>query len=619
MTHDEIYAKLKSIVDTAPKSGVNAAVSKDKLLLAAIQPYFGEKLAQKIRTVLHGDEYTCENGNIRKFITLPVGYVNCGRAGKCKCASDSVAKKISEREQNMSVEEKSIRSKKRVATAKSKKDGTYVDKSSDLSPDFIDANVVSQFVMDNIRHYPSLIAARPRMHQWVLDNSLIETDHLPSMIYSAVKQCSNICEYGNTRPFSNWSGGFIGCGIARECKCTNVSISTNCSISMREKTPEQKAEANTKREKSMIKTYGYAFNAQRPEVKLLLNTNRLDPVVSAKLNDIDWMRKEYLENKRSSVDIAAELGIDYTTVLEYCRKLGFEIRSRSNYSRHELEIINFISELGIQATHSDRTVLNNKEIDIYIDDYKFGIELNGLYWHSYNPASFPNEDAFGKFKAKHLSKTLEASDAGVELMHITDWEWMNKTDIVKSMIRSKLDATARIYARKCKIVTLSSAEAKEFFNTNHLQGYIASSYYIGLTHGGELVMAISAGRSRFDKGNAIELHRLAAKLNTTVVGGGSKLLKELKRLTNNATIISYCDRSKSAGMGYLAMGFNFERVTNPGYFWTEGDIVISRHKCNHANLQKWLTGYDSTLSEFENMYNAKYRCYWDCGNFVFTL
>ena len=61
---------------------------------------------------------------------------------------------------------------------------------------------------------------------------------------------------------------------------------------------------------------------------------------------------------------------------------------------------------------------------MYVDDYKFGIELNGLYWHSYNPMSFPHEDAFGKFKVKHLAKTLESSDAGVELMHVTDWEWM---------------------------------------------------------------------------------------------------------------------------------------------------------------------------------------------------
>lgn len=618
MTHEELYDTLSEIVNTTAKSHVVARVSKNKELLEELQPYYGETLPQKIRTILYGEEHICKHGNVRNFVTLPEGYVNCGRAKVCKCCAESASLKIKEREANMTAEQKAERSKKIAETVKSKKDGTYVE-ITDESPEFIDAVVVSLFVKDNIKHYPSLIKSRPRMYQWVMDNSLIQTDHFPSMVYSAVHQMTNICQLGNEKPFSNWNDGFIGCGIARECECTSKNIGKNGSIALRRRTPEQIAFSNTKREKTMIEKYGHAFNAQRPEVKASLTTSRLDPTISVKLNDIEWMKTEYLVNQRSSVDIAAELGIDYSTVLEYCRKHGFEIRARSSYSRHELDIIEFISSLGIDAMQSNRTVLDNKEIDVYVDEYKFGIELNGLYWHSYNPAAFPHEDAFGKFKVKHLAKTLEANDAGVELMHITDWEWMNKTDIVKSMIRSKLNVTDRIFARKCKLVTLNTKEAREFFDTNHLQGYIASTYYIGLEYNDELVMAISAGHSRFDNNNAIELHRLAAKLNTTVIGGGSKLLKELKRLSDNAMIVSYCDRSKSAGQGYLAMGFKFERVTNPGYFWTEGNVVISRHKCNHKNLQKWLNGYDSSLTEFENMYNAKYRCYWDCGNFVFVL
>lgn len=480
-------------------------------------------------------------------------------------------------------------------------------------------DIISELTQTKPKHYVSIIKRNPELLAWVMDNTIIESDHLPANIYSAVHEISNICKFGNAMKLQRWSLGFTGCASATTCKCTKNKLSVKSIEYHHNRTSEQIANSNAKRATSMLEKYGHAFNAQRPEVKASLTTSRLDPSISVKLNDIEWMQTEYLVNQRSSVDIAAELGIDYSTVLEYCRKHGFEIRARSNYSRHELDIIDFIASLGIDASQSNRTVLDNKEIDVYVDDYKFGIELNGLYWHSYNPMSFPHEDAFGKFKVKHLAKTLESSDAGVQLIHITDWEWMNKTDIVKSMIRSKLNVTDRIYARKCKLVIMTTAEAKSFFNTNHLQGYIASTYYIGLIYEDEIVMAISAGHSRFDSNNAIELHRLAAKLNTTVVGGGSKLLKELKRLSGNVQIISYCDRSKSAGQGYLAMGFKFDRVTNPGYFWTEGNVVISRHKCNHKNLQKWLIGYDSTLTEFENMYNAKYRCYWDCGNFVFTL
>jgi hypothetical protein len=618
MTHLELYTALRDIVDTKAPSTVVSVMSKNAQLVTALQPYYGEKQSQKIRSVLYGDEYTCENGNTRKFVTLPTGYVFCGRAGKCECATTSVSTKIKDREASLSAGEKTARAAKRVATVTNTKVGV-ISETVDLSPDIIDHAVVERFVLANMRHYHTLISTRPRMHQWVLDNSLIKADHFPSAVYSAVNQTTNICEYGNTKPYASWSKGFIGCGTASMCKCTRNTIGLRSSAACSKRTTEQVKSANAKREETMMREYGYAFNAHRPEVQAALCAPRVDQHIAVKLQDIDWMRDAYITNKRSSVDIANELEIDYSTVLEYCRKHLFDIRARSSYSRHELEIIDYITELGISASQSNRTVLSKTEIDVYVEDYKFGIELNGLYWHSYNPTSYPSEDAFRKFKTKHLAKTIEASDAGVELMHITDWEWMNKTDIIKSMINSKLHVTNRLYARKCKITQLSTTEAKTFFNANHLQGYIASTHYIGLLHNGDLVMAISAGHSRFDRNSAIELHRLAATLNTTVVGGGSKLLAELKRLTNNAPIVSYCDRSKSAGNGYLAMGFKFERVTQPGYFWTEGNEVISRHKCNHQNLQKWLVGYDPALTEFENMYNAKYRCYWDCGNFVFTL
>ena len=146
-----------------------------------------------------------------------------------------------------------------------------------------------------------------------------------------------------------------------------------------------------------------------------------------------------------------------------------------------------------------------------------------------------------------------------------------------------------------------------------------STYYLGLYKDESLVMAISAGRNRFAKDNSVELHRMASIKYLTVVGGGSKLIKALKILINNNTLISYCDRSKSNGSGYLAMGFTLLRTTSPGYFWTDGNEILSRYKCTKQKLSKLLKTYDSSLSESENMFNAKYRRYWDCGNYLFIL
>jgi len=67
---------------------------------------------------------------------------------------------------------------------------------------------------------------------------------------------------------------------------------------------------------------------------------------------------------------------------------------------------------------SDKTILNNKnkEVGIYLPEYKIGIEFNGLYWHS----------ELYKEKNYHLNKTEECEKQGVELIHIFEDERIYK-------------------------------------------------------------------------------------------------------------------------------------------------------------------------------------------------
>jgi len=129
-------------------------------------------------------------------------------------------------------------------------------------------------------------------------------------------------------------------------------------------------------------------------------------------------------------------------------------------------------------------------------------------------------------------------------------------------------------------------------------------------------MIASAGKNRFNK-SQIELHRLATLINYTVVGGASKLLKQIEQHFNTDRIVSYCDRDKSNGKMYKSTGFNFVRETGPGYFWTDGNSVYSRYRCQKKNLANWLPSFDASLSEAENLFRAGYRRFWTCGNLVF--
>lgn len=474
-------------------------------------------------------------------------------------------------------------------------------------------NIILDLIQTKPKHYVRLIRANQKMMDWVNQNSMVVSDKLAESIYSAINQVSNICDNGNIKKFDRWSTGFVGCGPANICKCTRDSISANVSSTKTKFSPEKTQKINTKRKVSMLCKYGVEYNSQRQEIKHIWKVPKISEEAHAKLSNKAWLYDEYIEKQRSSVDIARELKIYYSTVASYCIKHGFSIRRRSSYSLTEVEIKEYVESLGIVCESSNWDILGNKELDLYIPSKKIAIEINGLYWHSFNPENFSHE-----YENKHLDKTINSAEKGVALIHVTDWEWKNKKDIIKSILRSKLGGCDKIYARNTDIRSLTTSEARAFFDDNHLQGYIASSYYVGLYNNDSLVMAISAGANRFQKDGSIELHRLACIKNTTIVGGGSKLLKHLKKITDGKKLVSYCDRSKSTGNGYLKMGFTLERTSGPGYFWTDGNEIISRYQCTKQKLSKWLTTYDSSLSESENMFNAKFRRFWDCGNYVFV-
>jgi len=372
--------------------------------------------------------------------------------------------------------------------------------------------------------------------------------------------------------------------------------------------------ANKKRSNTMKELYGVEYNSQRTKVKEILSASKLknvNDVALKHLEDYDWMINEYIDNQRTLVDIAEELNVFYGTVRDYCIKHGFEIRQRTNYSLQEKELGQFLNSLNIEYI-SDRTVLNGKEIDLLVKDKNLGIELNGVYWHSYNRFESMQE------KNNHLQKTLDCISSGITLMHIWDIEWIDKKEIVKSMISSRLGFSRRIYARNCIIKIVDTNQTKLFLNQNHIQGFTGSTVNLGLYHDEELVMLITFGKPRFNKEYDWELIRMATKNGINVVGGASKLLTNFR---NNYTgsIICYADRRFGEGGVYSKIGFKYERSTSPGYYWTDGNFVWNRTKFQKSKLKNLLNTYDESKSEAENMFDNKYRRLWDCGVNVYVI
>lgn len=279
-------------------------------------------------------------------------------------------------------------------------------------------------------------------------------------------------------------------------------------------------------------------------------------------------------------------------------------------SQAELDIKEYLVSIGINdIIVSDRKILNNKELDILLPKQNLAIEYNGLFWH--------NEERLGK--KYHINKTNKCSEKGIDLIHINSYQWKYKQDIVKDLLKKRTSKVQnKVFARKCSLKEVPTSEAKEFINTNHIQGYSASSIKIGLYYNNELISIMTFGKSRFNKNYEYELVRFCNKLDYSVLGGASKILKYFEKTYLPNSLLSYCDISLFSGEVYEDLGFTLSHISEPNYFYFQQgtEEIFSRHKFQKHKL-KSLDNYDETLTEYENMKNNKYLRYWDCGNKVY--
>ena len=117
------------------------------------------------------------------------------------------------------------------------------------------------------------------------------------------------------------------------------------------------------------------------------------------------------------------------------------------------------------------------------------------------------------------------------------------------------------------------------------------------------------------KDNNYELIRFCNKLNTTVIGGASKLLKYFIKTYSPSRLISYADRRWSTGNLYDKLDFKYMNNSKPNYFYVINNKREHRFKYRKDMLIS--NGYDPKLTEHQIMTNRQiYRIY-DCGTITY--
>ena len=373
----------------------------------------------------------------------------------------------------------------------------------------------------------------------------------------------------------------------------------------------QTDEFKIKSKESSLKKWGFEHHSQTDDFK---NSMRKKREALTKLRYDNLIGEDFI--------ISDYENSNFRILHKECNR-KFEINRDQLYQRHnlniclctkclnidlgisnmELEMQEFLNSLSLSYIIKDKKTLGGKELDIYLPEYNLAIEMNGVYWHS----------EIYLDKNYHREKTLKCRKLGIDLLHIWEDDWKYKRDVVKSIIRNKVGVIKnKIFARKCEIKQVESAEATKFLDENHIQGSSPSHVRYGLYFEDTLISLMTFGYRFTNSKREYELIRFCNVINTNVIGAASKLFSHFIKSNNQIKeLISYSDISLFNGNLYQKLGFDKNNLSEPNYFWVIDGIRKHRFNFNKKRLVK--LGFDPNKSESEIMHEKGYFRVYSCG------
>ena len=317
----------------------------------------------------------------------------------------------------------------------------------------------------------------------------------------------------------------------------------------------------------------------------------LDKNLESVLNNSDYSDKfkelfsdrdkaiEFLNsNSYSYYELSTIFNAPYYTVQAWATRLeikdyiSFKFIGKSHY---EDDICEFLKSLNISNICRNEKILDGQEIDIYLPDFKIGIEFNGDFWHS---------DLY-KDNNYHQQKSLIAQSKGIRLIHIYEHEWKdsNMKEKLKSLLRIATgNVITKIAAKKCTVKQISNKEARVLNEQIHLQGHRNAQITYGLFYEGKLVQLMSFSKNRKYEW---EIIRGCPGSNNIVIGGVEKLFKHFIRDYSPKEIFSYCDFNKFNGKSYEKIGMTYIGLTTPDMKYLIKGKVVNRQPSRYKEIK----------------------------------
>lgn len=289
----------------------------------------------------------------------------------------------------------------------------------------------------------------------------------------------------------------------------------------------------------------------------------------------------------------------------------------SDLSKSGIEqfVVDYLKQNNIEYKFRDRNIIAPLELDFIIPQHKLAIEVNGIYYHS---------TQILKDKFYHYNKFNFCKQQNVRLIQLLEDEIRQKPQIIKNRLNHVFNLCKyRIYARKCEIKEITSELKGKFLEKYHLQGSCSSKINLGAFYKGRLVAVMTFSQNRISisqADNTWELTRFATIGNFFIIGIASKLFQYFIKNYNaeKLSIITYSDLNWGTGDLYVKLGFKFEKVTGPGYFYYKNGERFHRFILRKSELPKKMKNYDATIGTEQNLINNHYLKIFNSGNYKYN-
>ena len=373
-------------------------------------------------------------------------------------------------------------------------------------------------------------------------------------------------------------------GVDNPAKTTDVQskMRTTCLERYGALTPMTSDSARQRIAATLMENYGVTHPSQSPQIRArtlqtLLTRYGTDnaaknAAVRAKMSESN-RRQHYPEMLRAyqhvvtpgfTVDEYVQ-GIDTPWICVAC---GSKILARLyngivprcttclpySVSVFENEVRSFIASIySGQVEYNRRDIIAPKELDIYIPGRNLAIECNGVYRHTTLTG--------GKAVDYHLNKTLACQKAGIELMHINDYVWLNQGKIMQNMIKHRLGTCICITLDQCSVsTTVERQKVCEFLDNYDLLGSNDYTYAAVLYYVDRIAAVMTATEVRPGE---VTLDRITVDSDYAADRANSLLFNSLLQVSGADTVVAYTDTAYATGRTYADLGFALVHVTAP--------------------------------------------------------